>query len=81
MAQRTGASVHIHLVMRQIEIVHGRQDNDSECFIDLEKVNIFRGPTDALQQFRNRADGSSREIAGRAGICGATWNPGQRRQR
>jgi len=41
----------------------GRQDNDSECFIDLEKVTLSWS-NDALQQFRNRADGKQSGIAG-----------------
>ena len=47
MAERAGAAVHVHLVVRQAELLHRRHGDHGEGLVDLVQVDVLRAPAGA----------------------------------
>src|SRR5208337_4824541 len=54
MAERAGAAMDIHLVMRQIEIAHRRHGDDGKGLVDLEQVHFAETPARPIGEFPDR---------------------------
>src|SRR5690606_4105794 len=58
MAERARTTVNVHLVGRQIELLHRRHGDDREGLVDLVELDLFRGPAGLLIELPQRADRS-----------------------
>ncbi len=62
----------IDLVVWQVEVLHGRQGDHSEGFVDLEQVNFGQIPAGTLHQLvdsANRRGGEQRRGIGKSGMA------------
>src|SRR5690349_12976966 len=57
MAERAGAAIHIHFVLREVEIADRGERDDRERLVDLVKIDLVMPPADLLQQLLDGADG------------------------
>ncbi len=62
--QCCGAAVNVDLVVRQLQVGHGRHGYDGEGFVDLVQIDVFSGPAGFGEQLLNRAHRGGREPAG-----------------
>ncbi|MNV03309.1 hypothetical protein D3C71_935700 [compost metagenome] len=70
--------MHIHLLMRQIEIAHRRHRHHGEGLVDFEQIDILRRPAGFLEQLFHCSHGSCRKFGGRIGMGGLADNGRQR---
>ncbi|MNV77344.1 hypothetical protein D3C71_1707560 [compost metagenome] len=70
--------MHIHLLMRQIEIAHRRHSHHGKGLVDFEQIDILRRPSGFFKQLFHRPDGSCRKFGGRIRMGGLTDNGHQR---
>ena len=61
MTERDRSAVHIHLLVRDIDVLHGGHGHDGERFIDLEQIDVVNGHPRALEDQIDRFPGCSRE--------------------
>ena len=64
MAERAGAAVHVHLVVRQAVLFHRRHGDDREGLVDLVEVDLPCAPAGLLEELLHRAHGRGGEPAG-----------------
>ena len=80
MAERAGAAVHVHLLVRDADVAHGRHGHDGKGLVDLVETDVASRPADLLQQLLDGSDRCCREPGGCLGDAGNAGNAGERLQ-
>jgi hypothetical protein len=79
-AERGGAAMDVHLVMRDAQIVHREHGDTGKGLVHLEQVDVLDGPASLVQHLLDRADRSGGEILGFVGMGGQRDDLGHRGQ-
>ena len=56
--------MHVHFLVRHLEVLHHCHGDDGKCLIYLEQVHLGDLPADDVKQFLDSADRSQREPFG-----------------